>query len=114
MTAPKEIYEARIRNVDVAAAVVTLYGPFVESGKVVRLDLFCALDETTVNKTIALGIETRTGIKTPLKTAAAGAAEYAVYLDTPVIMVENERPYATITTPTANDEVQLIARGLYL
>jgi len=114
MPPEKEIYEARVRDLSVSAADHTLRGDFVPSGRIVKLETFLALDETTANKTITLGIETRTGITTPIKTAAAGAGVYGIYLDTPLILVEGERPYAKIASATASDNLQLLARGIYI
>lgn len=110
---PKDIYQAEIKKAAPDATNITLEGPKIAEGKVVRLHTFYALDLTTAAKTIRIGYD-RGGTKHWVKREAAGTGKYGVWQNQTLILVENERPICMIETPTASDECRLIARGVYL
>ena len=108
-----EVYEGTVRADDVPASDNTLYGPEVPTGRVVRLELFLCIDQTTANKTITLGIEQK-GVQRVLREAGAGTSLYEIHMDVPMILLAGEKPFATVTSPTAGDHLTLFVRGLYI
>jgi hypothetical protein len=90
-----------------------ILGDVVKQGKVVSIETFFVIDQTTAAKTIKLGFR-RGGTDYYIKRAAAGTGVYGIYLERPLILTEGERPIATVEAPTANDVCLLIARGPYL
>lgn len=110
---PKDIYQAEISKIAPDATNITLLGPKVKKGKVVRLHAFYVIDITTANKTCRLGYD-RAGTKHWFRRRAAGTNRYGIWQNQTMILVENERPACMIETPTASDTCKLIVRGVYL
>lgn len=110
---PQDVYSAETPQTAPDTDDLSLEGPKVPEGKVVRIETFFAIDLTTSNKTIRVGFD-RAGTKFWLQREAAGTGKYGIRLRRPLILVENERPICMIESPTASDECKLIARGVYL
>jgi hypothetical protein len=113
-TLPSEIYSFDLRFIEPGTSDVTLNkAPAVPRGKVVRIDTLIICDETTANKTLALGVNIG-GKSYTLKKQPAGASAYGLALEVPLILSEGERPMAIVSSPTANDVITFLARGVYL
>jgi hypothetical protein len=110
---PQDIFEAVERIENVPAGDREFTGPTVPDGKVVRLESFYAVDESTAAKEIILGFR-RGNVVHVLKHETCGTGVYGLALLTPLILVEGEQPYALIKSATANDEITFYARGPYL
>lgn len=111
---PGDIYSYEDRRTEPTAAVLTInQAPKVLPGKVVRIETMFIVDETTPAKTLALGFD-KGGVSHLVKKETVGAAVNGLTLDAPLILVEGEKPIAVITTPTANDVITFIARGVYI
>lgn len=92
---------------------ITLVGSKLKEGEVVEIEAFYLADVDTANKTLRLGYD-RGGTKFWVKRQAAGTNIYGIYLDRPLILVQNEAPAAMVESPTLNDDITVIARGRYL
>ena len=110
---PSEIYSAEVSLTCDSASTRTLKGDPIKAGKVVEIRTFLVVDLTTANKTLRIGFE-RAGSQYWLKRKGAGAAEYGIALEEELILVEGERPIAQVETPTQNDALVMLARGVYL
>jgi hypothetical protein len=113
-TKPGDIYSYEDRRPEPTAAVLTIdQAPKIPQGKVVRIETMFVIDETTPAKTLALGFD-KGGTSHLVQKETVGAAINGLALDAPLILVEGEKPIAVVTTPTANDVITFIARGVYL
>jgi hypothetical protein len=110
---PKDVYLAINLTKAPTTSDLEILGDPVPPGKVVSIQTFYVVDQTTSAKTIKLGFR-RGGTDYYIKRAAAGTGVYGVYLEAPLILVEGERPIATVEGPTAADVCLLVARGPYL
>lgn len=110
---PGDIYEAFEEKKAPDTSDVTLTGPAINQGDVVQIYFMCGIDETTAGKTIELGFDQK-GTKKLLKEEPAGTNKKGVILNRALILVGGEAPYCVINSPTANDELRLFARGIYL
>jgi len=110
---PGDIYEALEHIVDAPAADREFKGPAVPEGKVIEIRTFFCSDESTANKTITLGF-IRGNVTHILVTGAVGATVYHAALSRPLILVAGERPYAKVASATSGDELNFLARGVYL
>lgn len=109
-----DIYSYEDRRVEPSATALTVnQAPKIPRGKVVRIETMYICDETTPAKTLALGFD-KGGVNHMVQKETVGAGVYGLALDTPMILVEGERPIANVTTPTANDVITFIVRGVYL
>jgi len=112
-TEPSDIYLSINGPKAPSTADLEILGDEIPTGRVVYIEMFFVIDKTTANKTIKLGFR-RLGVDYYVKRAAAGSGVYGISLDRPLILVEGERPIATVESPTLNDECLLVARGPYL
>lgn len=113
-TKPGEIYSFELRYTEPGTSDVTLNkAPAVPQGRVVRIDTLIICDETTSNKTLALGLN-KGGKNYTLKKQPAGTTTYGIVLERPLILSEGERPIAIVSSPTANDVLTFLARGVYI
>lgn len=111
---PGDVYSYEDRRTEPNAAALTLnQAPQIPRGKTVRIETMYICDETTPAKTLALGFD-KGGKSHMVQKETVGAAVYGLALDAPLILVEGERPIASVTTPTANDVITFIARGVYI
>ena len=113
-TKPGDIYSYEDRQTEPNTATITLdQAPKIPKGKVVRIETMFIVDETTPAKTLALGFD-KGGTSHLVQKETVGAAVNGLALDAPLILVEGEKPIAVVTTPTANDVITFIARGVYV
>jgi hypothetical protein len=113
-TKPSEIYSFELHYTEAGTNTVTLdKAPAVPKGKVVRIDTLIICDETTANKTLALGFS-KGGKNHILKEQPAGTSVKDMALGRPLILSDGERPIAIVTTPSANDVITFLARGVYI
>jgi len=112
-TKPGDVYAAELYQPDAQAADVTLEGPAIPQGRVVKIEAMIIVDVTTGNKTCRLGYD-RGGTKYWMKREAAGSSGYGIALLTPMILVGGEKPVGRIESATLNDDIYFIARGIYL
>jgi len=112
-TKPKDIYLSVQNPKALAATDLEILGDEVPEGKVVSIETFFVIDQTTANKTMKIGFR-RGGTDYYVKRQAAGASIYGVTMDRPLILVEGERPIAIVESPTINDVCLMVARGPYL
>lgn len=110
---PTEIYSAEISVTCDSITTRTLKGERIGGGKVVEIRTFLVVDITTANKTLRIGFE-RAGSQYWLKRGAAGTSDYGIALQEELILVEGERPIAQVESPTLNDVLVMLARGIYL
>lgn len=110
---PKDVYQAEIVKIAPDTTNITLEGPKIAEGKVVRIHTFYVIDITTANKTLRIGYD-RAGTKHWAKREAAGTGVYGIAQNQTMILVENERPACMIESPTTSDECKLVVRGVYL
>lgn len=92
---------------------LTLEGPKVREGGVVRITAMYVVDRTTANKTLRLGYD-KAGTKTWFKRQAAGSGAYGIAQNGRLILVGGEKPVAMVESPTASDDCALVVRGEYL
>ena len=107
---PQDIFEAVEHVTETPAGDREYSGPTVPDGKVVRIESFYAVDETTAAKEIILGFR-RGNVIHVLKHETCGTGVYGLALLTPLILVEGEQPYAKIVSATALDVLTFYARG---
>jgi len=112
-TKPKDVYLSIQNPKALASADLEILGDEVPEGKVVSIETFFVIDQTTANKTIKIGFR-RGGKDYYIKREAAGASIYGVTMDRSLILVEGERPIAVVEAPTVNDVCLMVARGPYL
>lgn len=112
-TIAKNVYSSVQNPKALAVTDLEILGDKVPTGKVVSIETFFVIDQTTANKTIKIGFR-RGGVNYYVKREAAGASTYGITMDRPLILVEGERPIATIESPSINDVCLLVARGPYL
>jgi hypothetical protein len=111
---PGDIYSYEDRRTEPGTTTITLdQAPKVRAGKTVRIETMFICDETTAAKTLALGFE-KAGRVYLVQKETVGAAVYALALSAPLILAEGEKPVAVVTSPSANDVITFIARGVYL
>jgi len=110
---PKDVYLAINLTKAPSTSDLEILGDPVPTGKVVSIETFFVIDQTTGAKTIKLGFR-RGGTDYYIKRAAAGTGVYGISLERPLILVEGESPIATVESPTAADVCLLIARGPYI
>ena len=110
---PSEVYSAEVSLTCDSADTRTLKGDIIKAGKVVEIRTFLVVDLSTANKTLRIGFE-RGGSEFWLKRGAAGTNDYGIALVEELILVEGERPIAQVESPTLNDALVMLARGVYL
>jgi len=111
---PGEIYSYVDRRTEPSATALTLdQAPKVPKGKVMQIEAMFCCDETTAAKTLSLGFE-RSGINHILEKETVGASVHGLSLRRKMILVEGEKPIAIVTTPTANDVITFVVRGVYI
>jgi len=111
---PGEIYSYVDRRTEPSATALTLnQAQQIPRGKVMRIEAMFCCDETTAAKTISLGFE-RSGVNHILEKETVGAAVHGLALRRKMVLVEGERPIAIVTTPTANDVITFVVRGVYI
>ena len=109
----KDVYRAEHSVAKSPATDQDLEGSAVPTGKAVRLESLYAVDLTTAGKTVRLGYS-RAGVNYWFKRNGSGASGYGAALDQPIILVEGEKPIARVESATANDELLMVASGVYL
>jgi len=90
---------------------VTVYGPTVLRGQVVELFHFAATDLTTANKKIAIGIVEDDGKEIYFR-VNQGTTLYSVWLTGRTVLLEGDRPFAVVESPTTGDELYFIGEGI--
>ena len=109
----RDIYSWEERLQAENATTITKDGKPVLRGQIVRIETFIAQDETTDSKIISLGYG-KGATRHWLIIQTASVTVGLTFLMIPLILVEGEYPCARIATPTANDYINIIARGVYL
>jgi len=110
---PEEVWTDLVEKKAPSTSDLDLEGKAVPAGKVVRIETYYVIDETTANKTMKLGYVKAEKTIT-LKREAAGTSTYYIRLERPFILVEGEKLKATVESPTTGDECTLIAKGVFI
>jgi kynurenine formamidase len=111
---PGDIYSHEDRRTEPGTTTMTLdQAPKIQPGKVVRIETLFICDETTAAKTLALGFE-KAGRSYLVQKEALAVGVNGLALAAPLILAEGEKPIAVVTSPSANDVITFIARGVYL
>ena len=110
---PEQIYESVEFIVNAPAGDREFKGPAVPAGRVVKIETFYLVDESTAAKEITLGM-CKGNVIHVLRHETCGTGIYGLSLLTPLILVEGVRPYAKITSATLNVELNFVVRGVYL
>ena len=112
-TKAKDVYLSIREPKALSTSDLEILGDPVPDGHVVSIETFFVVDQTTAAKTIKIGFR-RDGKDYYVQIAGAGTGIYGISLDRPLILVQRERPIATIVSPTSGDQCLLVARGPYL
>lgn len=110
---PQEVWTDLVEKKAPSTADLDLEGRAIPAGKVVRIETYYVIDETTANKTMKLGYVKAEKTIT-LKREAAGTSAYHVRLEGRLILVEGEKPKATVESPTSGDECRLLVKGVFI
>jgi len=109
----EKMYNAEVPEIQRAGADLSLAGPAIAKGKIVKIETFFCIDLTTAAKTIRLGYNSK-GTDWWIKRETLAAGVYGLALERPLILIDGERPIARVETCTANDECVMVARGPYI
>jgi hypothetical protein len=113
-TKPGDLYSYEDRRAEPGTSTITInQAPKIPEGKVVKIETLFICDETTAAKTLALGFE-KAGRSYLVQKEALAAGVNGLALQAPLILAEGEKPIAVVTSPSANDVLTFIARGVYL
>jgi len=111
---PGDVYSYEDRRTEPGTSTITINAaPKIPPGKVVRIETLFICDETTAAKTLALGFE-KAGRSYLVQKEALAVGVHGLALQAPIILTEGEKPIAVVTSPSANDVITIIARGVYL
>lgn len=93
------------------ATTVTREGPAVLRGQLVVLDTLYAIDYTTADKTLIVGIKGVDGGEHYIRKVDI-ANHYSCFLNGKLILLPGEKPIGKVETPTTSDVLYFTAHGL--
>ena len=110
---PQEVYSDLVEKKAPSTADLDLEGRPIPAGKVVRIETYYVIDETTANKTMKLGY-VKAEKTIILKREPTNTSAYFVRLESPLILVEGEKPKATVEAAVSGDECRLLVKGVFI
>jgi hypothetical protein len=110
---PQDIYLSVAQVPKSSGSSERLEGDPIPQGKVVAIESFFVIDQTSSDLTIQMGFS-HNGVDYFVKREAAGTGAYGIFLNRRLILTEGDKPIAIIESPSVDDVLLLVARGPYL